>query len=209
MKKKWIVLAGVVVALGALVATAMAHRGERMRGHGPRAFMQQLDLTDAQKEQLKVLHEEQREKMKGLKGEEFDREAIKALHEEHRAAMGEILSEEQREKMEAMRAEFADGFLAGEHRGHRGKWGRRGGIWGGPERGMGGGRGAFARLDLSDEQKEELKGLRQAHRGEMDTLRKAHREGMEKLLTEGQREKLEEFKDEAFYGGKRRHGHMW
>ena len=49
MKRKWIVLTGVVMALGVLVSVAVAHRGERMRsGHGRRGMMQGLDLTEEQ-----------------------------------------------------------------------------------------------------------------------------------------------------------------
>ena len=67
-----------------------------------------------------------------------------------------------------------------------------------------GGKGAFSRLDLSDEQKEQLKELRQEHRAEMRETRKKHRTALENLLTPEQREKLEEMKDEAFYGGGKR-----
>jgi hypothetical protein len=90
MKKKWIVLAGVVLALGALVATAAAHRGGKMRGHGPRALMEQLDLSDEQQEQLVELRSEHREQMKEAR--EDGVEAFKALREEHRAAVSKILN---------------------------------------------------------------------------------------------------------------------
>ena len=64
MKKKWIVLAGVVLALGVLVSAAVAHRGERMRsGHGMRGMMQRLDLTEEQQEQLKDLRKEHRQEI--------------------------------------------------------------------------------------------------------------------------------------------------
>lgn len=200
MKKKWIVLAGVVLALGALVATAAAHRGGKMRGHGPRALMEQLDLSDEQQEQLVELRSEHREQMKEARGD--GAEAFKALREEHRAAVSKILNEVQREKMEALHEEFAGGFYG--MRGHRGKWGH--GM-----RGRGhGGKNGFARLDLSDEQQEQLKGLHKAHREVVGKLRQGHREAMEKLLTDEQRAQLEELKDEAFYGGKRRmRRHMW
>jgi Spy/CpxP family protein refolding chaperone len=110
MKKKWIVLAGVVLALGALVATAAAHRGGKMRGHGPRALMEQLDLSDEQQEQLVELRSEHREQMKEARGD--GAEAFKALREEHRAAVSKILNEVQREKMEALQ-------LKGLHKAHR------------------------------------------------------------------------------------------
>jgi Spy/CpxP family protein refolding chaperone len=204
MKKKSIVLAAVVLALGALIATAVAHRGEQMHGgRGMRALMQKLDLTDEQQEQLKEMRQIHREKLKEVWGE--GPEAVKALHEEYRAALGKILNVEQLEKMEAIRVEIGEGFQGGKMRGHRGMWGRHCG----PGRGHGA-KNAFAKLDLTDAQKEQLKGLRETHREELDKLQKKHREALEKLLTDEQRRELEELKDEAFYGGKRRHRHpMW
>ena len=90
MKKKWIVLAGVVLALGVLVSAAVAHRGERMRsGHGMRGMMQGLDLTEEQQEQLKDLRKDHRQEIKEVRSE--GPEAMEALHEEHRAALGKIL----------------------------------------------------------------------------------------------------------------------
>ena len=69
-----------------------------------------------------------------------------------------------------------------------------------------GGQGAFSRLDLTDEQKEQFKELRQEHRTEIRETRQKHRTALESVLTDEQREKLEEMKDEAFYGGKRGRG---
>lgn len=67
-----------------------------------------------------------------------------------------------------------------------------------------GGQGAFSRLDLTDEQKEQFKELRTEHRTELRETRQKHRTALESVLTDEQREKLEEMKDEAFYGGGRR-----
>ena len=79
-------------------------------------------------------------------------------------------------------------------------------MWGGPEgkRGARQGGDVFAGLDLSDEQKAKLKELRGEHREEVEKLRSKQREEMEKVLTKEQRKKLEELKDEAFYGGGRK-----
>ena len=55
MKKKWIISAGVALALGALATVAIAERGEKMRGPWqpmPR-MLGRLDLTDEQKGQLR------------------------------------------------------------------------------------------------------------------------------------------------------------
>ena len=174
-----------------------------MRGHGPRDLIQQLDLSSEQREQLKELRSEHREQMKEMWRD--GPESFKALREEHHAAVSKILTEAQREKLEALRGEFAEGFFGGEMRGHRGRRGH--GMRGGRGHGAG---NVFARLDLSSEQQEQLKGLHQAHREEVGKLKQEHHEAMEKLLTEAQREKLEALKDEAFYGGKRRQRRpMW
>ena len=69
-----------------------------------------------------------------------------------------------------------------------------------PPQGPGPARDAFARLDLSDEQKAELKELRAEHREEMEKLRSKHLEKMESVLTKEQRQELEELKDDVFYG---------
>ena len=69
-----------------------------------------------------------------------------------------------------------------------------------------GGQGAFSRLNLTDEQKEQLVELRKEQRTEMRESRQKHRTALESVLTDEQREKLEEMKDEAFYGGRRWRG---
>ena len=79
--------------------------------------------------------------------------------------------------------------------------GRPGRGWHGAPRG---GRDPFSRLDLTDEQKERLGELRTEHRTEMGETRRNHRKALEGVLTDGQREKLEAMKDDAFYGGGRR-----
>ena len=46
--------------------------------------------------------------------------------------------------------------------------------------------------------------LRKEQRTEMRESRQKHRTALENVLTDGQREKLKEMKDEAFYSGGRR-----
>ena len=177
MKKKWIISAGVALALGALVTVAVAGHGGKMRGHwqpGP-WMLERLDLTDEQEEQLQELRKEHREARRE------QRETMAAMGEEQRGAVMDILTEEQQETLEEMRGERGRFFDRGGGKGRH--HGRRGGM------------GAFSRLDLTDEQKEQLEGLR-----------KQHRTALENVLTEEQREKLEEMKDDAFYGGR---GKRW
>ena len=118
MKKKWIISAGVALALGALATVAIAEHGEKKREHRQRwGMLEPLDLTDEQKEQLKEL------RMEAMR--------------QHREAINEILTDEQRETMEAMRTRIE--------------------IWSGDKiLGRRGDKGAFLALDLTDEQKEQF-----------------------------------------------------
>ena len=207
MKRKWIVLAGVALALGALVTVAVAEHGEKtweypMLGH--------LDLNDEQKEQLQKLHEEQREAMAAIREQlqklrEKHVEALREQREEYRKAMENILTDEQRASLRPYlmwAPNIPEHILLGEHlesiKGSIGDiresieyWGNMRGI----ER-------AFAKLDLTDEQKEQLKDLHKAQREEFHKWRQKQRKAMENILTDEQREKLEMLKDEAFYGSK-------
>ena len=181
MKKKWIISAGVVLTLGALVTIATAERGEKMRAQ----MLEHLDLTDEQQEQLKELRAQQAETMR-----------------EQREAMMNILTDEQQEAIKEMRSKRGKFFA-------RRGWGgkdrhdmRRGGKnWHDARRSA---QGAFSRLDLTDEQKEQLRELRKEQSAEISATRQKHRTALESVLTDEQREKLEEMKDEAFYG--RRYG---
>ncbi len=197
MKKKWIISAGVALALGALATVTVAERGEKMREHRqPMPWMLgRLDLTDEQKEQLQALRKEHVE----VRREQ--RETMAAMGKEQREAVMNILTEEQQEALKEMRAKRGKFF---DRRGDKGKDRhdmRRGGK--GRHDARRGGQGAFSRLDLTDEQKEQLKELRQEQRTEMRESRQKHRTALESVLTDEQREKLEEMKDEAFYGGRR------
>ncbi len=190
MKKKWIISAGVALALGALATVAVAERGEKMRGHRqPTPWMLgRLDLTDEQKEQLQALRKEHVE----VRREQ--REAMVAMGKEQREAVMNILTEEQQETLKEMRD-------------RRGKFfDRRGGKGKDRHDMRRGGQGAFSRLDLTDEQKEQFKELRQEHRTELRETRQKQRTALESVLTDEQREKLEEMKDEAFYSGRRWRG---
>ena len=192
MKKKWIISAGVTLALGALATVAVAERGGKMREHRQPAMrmLEHLDLTDGQKEQLQALREKHRETMA-------------AMGKEQREAVMNILTDEQQEAMKEMRSKRGKFF---GQRGWGGK-GRHDMRRGGKDHDMRrGGQGAFSRLDLTDEQKEQLVELRKEQRTEMRESRQKHRTALENVLTDEQREKLEKMKDEAFYGGRRWRG---
>ena len=198
MKKKWIISAGIALALGALATVAVAERGEKMREHRqPTPWMLgRLDLTDEQKEQLQALRKEH------VEARREQREAMAAMGKEQREAVMNILTDEQQETLKEMRAKRGKFF---DRRGWEGKGRhdmRRGGK--GRHDARRGGQGAFSRLDLTDEQKEQFVELRKEHRTEIRETRQKHRTALESVLTDEQREKLEEMKDEAFYGGGRR-----
>ena len=194
MKKRWIILAGVVLALGAAAAAAVAERGEKMREHGPDMswILGRLDLTDEQREQLRALREEHRDARRE------HRESMVAMGRKQREAVMGILTGEQKETLREMRGRFLD-----RRRGmgwDRDDMRRGGAGWHAARRG---GEGPFSRLDLTDEQKDRLGELRSEHRTEMRETRRSHRQALESVLTDEQREKLEAMKDEAFYGGGR------
>ena len=199
MKKKWIISAGVALALGVLATVAIAERGGKMREHRQPAMrmLEHLDLTDGQKEQLQAVREKHREAMRE------QRETMAAMGKEQREAVMNILTDEQQETMKEMRSKRGKFF---GQRGWGGK-GRHDMRRGGKDHDMRrGGQGAFSRLDLTDEQKEQLAELRKEQRTEMRESRQKHRTAIESVLTDEQREKLEEMKDEAFYGGRRWRG---
>ena len=126
-----------------------------------------------------------------------------AMGKEQREAVMNILTDEQQEAMKEMRSKRGKFF---GQRGWGGK-GRHDMRRGGKDHDMRrGGQGAFSRLDLTDEQKEQLVELRKEQRTEMRESRQKHRTALESVLTDEQREKLEEMKDEAFYGGRRWRG---
>ena len=193
MKKKWIISAAAALMLGGLITVAVAQGGKGMwERRQPTARMaEHLDLTEEQQKQLRELRREHRGAMRE------QRETMASMRGEQLQAIMEILTDEQLEALKEMRSGHG-GFFA-----ERGRWGRGEGGHGR----RGGGKSAFARLDLSGEQREQIKELRQEHRTEMRETRKKHRTALENVLTDEQREKLQEMKDDAFYrGGKRWRG---
>jgi len=198
MKKKWIYIAVAALTVGGAVATATAHKGMR-QAHMPRAIMGELGLSDEQKTELKELRGAQREKMREMRasGERPDRDEMRIIFAEQREKMSKILTPEQREKMEEMRDEWA--FSERPRRGRHGQGRERGRMGRGHHQGPQGGH-ALAMLDLTAEQQEKVKSLRDKQRQEMQKLTKKHRQAVEKVLTKEQREQLEEMKDNAFYG---------
>jgi len=114
MKRTKIILLAVVFVMGGGVIMAQpgpsGERGDRMR-----RIAEKLELTDAQKEDLRLFHEEQRPKMEAIRKDdslsrEEKREAMRPLREEHRTYMESILSPEQVAKLDEMRSKAKDRF---------------------------------------------------------------------------------------------------
>ena len=219
MKKKWIYL--LVAGLSAAtIATVDAQRVPFRGPHGAE-MMDELGLSDEQKTQVQTLRDAHRKEMQALRasGERPNPEKMEQLFAAHREQIEKILTPEQREKMAVWH---------GPMMGRRGGWGKGGPMMdrrdgrgkGGPMMGgrRGIGRRPFAQLDLSDEQREQVRSLQEKQRDAvhelmkkqreaMQALTKKHREAMEKVLTKEQRTALEEAKDETFYRrGARRGG---
>ena len=155
MKAKYLIPA-LLLLCGTLLASAIA---------GPRGGFDKiegLDLSDEQKTQLQALHEARREQLHALheSGERPSREDRQALQEQFRATLAGIFTTEQRALLDEHRANHSGQGFHGR-RGGRGRFGR----------GLGGIGGAG--LDLNDEQKEQMKTLRQAQREQMETLRES------------------------------------
>lgn len=230
MRRKWIVLAGVALILGVVATVAAAERGEKMWAYRL-PMPEHLDLSDEQKEQLQELREqhaevmrEQRETMAAMNKEHREalraqRETMAALREEYREALENIFTDEQRARLGLFPIEtwahhvpetllhsemWAEQMLRGEHIDIESIKESMGDIRVAVEHwsDMRGIKSAFAKLELTDEQKEQLKDLDKAQREEFHKWRQKQRKAMENILTDEQRAKLEMLKDEAFYGGK-------
>jgi Spy/CpxP family protein refolding chaperone len=109
----------------ALRARVQERRAERRedgprgpRGHFRRGLhhrLEDLDLSDAQKEELRALRAEYRDEMQAFREacregtlSEADAEAWRALRAEMRAAFRDVLTDEQRRQIDARREEFED-----------------------------------------------------------------------------------------------------
>ena len=188
MRTRRFAIAALVVAVAGLSATEAQGRGGRGHGRGQKgmcpqvdgqelgqrggqrgAILEQLDLSDTQKEQLQALREEHRTEMQTMRqGGELDRESMQAIREEHRDAIQSLLTDEQKASLEEMRAQ-------------------RGDMAHGPR----GPRGFLRGADLTDAQKAELQELRES--GDMDreafrALREEHRKAAEAIVTGAQSE---------------------
>jgi len=151
MKKKLIFLTGALLMVAGIAAAVHAQRGGRFQGWGPGRLFEQLDLTDAQQEQLQEMHQKLRAEVRGRweSGERPDPEEMQEIREAHFEQLKSVLNEEQLAKLEDLKAKFgADGrgFFGGMRGRAGGKagfgWGQGPGHWGRGQAGWGPGSGA-------------------------------------------------------------------
>lgn len=161
--------------------------------------IKQLNITEAQQKQIKELLKEkicdaidQWKTWANMPAEER-MEKIGELKKEMMARMKEILTPEQIEKMEALKKQFGRfGKVGGPGFGKRPKHM-------GPEKSFGkrgdrsSGRMMGKDLNLTEDQKQQIKAIHEKHRAEIKTIREKIREEIKNnVLTEEQRKKLEE-----------------
>jgi Spy/CpxP family protein refolding chaperone len=210
-----------ILMITALVLTASIYAqrpGKPMHGQGGKGKMEQrmggkenpmkdLNLTDAQQNQMKELNGQFREKMKALRENESitvksQRDQIYILTQQHRADVQKILTPQQREQMKASRE--ANMVKMQERQGRQ--FDKK-----------------AAQLKLTEAQKTQLKQQQEKNRAEMQALRsndaldrtakqqkvkslmEKHNREMEKVLSKEQMEQWKQMKNEAPRNG--RHGH--
>lgn len=199
MKRIFASLLAIVITLSAVAQQktkpAKAHDHQRkmekgtMPGHKfqPKQLIGKLNLTEDQKTRLKTVNENFKDQLKELNKNETItvkelREKREALAKQHRAEVEALLTPEQRKELEKQKKE-ARSKVAG-----------------------------FKRLDLTSEQSEKLKVINQDYKSNaqaiqknstltpqekkerLNALQSKHSEAIKAILTEEQREKLEDLK---------------
>ena len=180
------------LAFSALVFTATAQeqreikkdRSARTEGRAGmkgdrKGMMNDLNLTEAQKSQLKANREAYKQKIEALKAQNLTeaqmKEQRKALHAEQKAKMESILTAEQKAKMAEKRKSF----------GERGRSEGRKGMKGNHE-------DFKTKLGLTDDQAAKLKAQRTAMKAKKDAIRND-----QSLSQEAKKEKMKALKADA------------
>ncbi|MFZ1529776.1 MAG: Spy/CpxP family protein refolding chaperone [Ferruginibacter sp.] len=172
--------------------------------HGKAKIMKDLNLTDAQKTEMKKMREENKAKMEALKAQNLSTEEMQkqkaALKDANRTKMQNILTDEQKAKMEQKRVQMKDekmkgGKMKGDRKAHFEKMKQD--------------------LNLSTEQAEKLKTLNQAVHGkiqavrsntslteeqkktEIKAIKEASKAERKNILTDEQMKKMEQMKKEG------------
>ena len=179
MKKIFIgALALVLTATAAQAQTndngAQKPKREMRKGHGP--AMDKLNLTDAQKAQMKTMMENRRNEMQALKNSDLPKDQLKekrkAIAEKYRTQIQSMLTPEQKQQMQQMRAQRGDKAQKGQHKwniGGKAKAGKGARASKGM-RGMGNGKMA-QELNLTDAQKKQMEQIRSDFRTKAQAIR--------------------------------------
>jgi Spy/CpxP family protein refolding chaperone len=205
------------VAAAALAGSAQAQSttpgnspvaGQRGRGHGRGDQMggfRELNLTDAQKAQIKTIHQKYEPQMKASRDQakpfldaaraarqKGDTATARANMEKAMQASSGIRQQEMNEVRGVLTAEQRTKFdAAASQRKQGGSRGMRGGRGPGA-RGQGGPRGApFADLNLTEAQKTQMKAIRAKYQGQANSTRQQQMNEIRGILTPDQRTKLD------------------
>lgn len=165
-----------------------------------------LEMTQAQKDQMKKMREEnqiQRDAIKNDKSltEAQKSEKMKALHKSHKDGMNSILTQEQKEKMKTQMKNNPSQKGVREH--NR--------------------KSQHANLDLTQAQKDQMKKMREENKVQRDAIKndqnlteaqksekmkalhKSHKDGMSTILTKEQKEKMKTQRQDHKMKGKKMH----
>ncbi|MBC7936763.1 MAG: hypothetical protein H7Y86_15535 [Rhizobacter sp.] len=198
--KKLIVLSLVLASIG-FTASAQERRDVKTPGTEgkmkmqDKKTMQELNLTEAQKTQLKAEREASKAQLEAIKNDasltdQQKAEKAKAIHQEQKNKMQALLTTEQKAKLEeSKKAAKADGKEMGEKK-----------------------KQAYKDLNLSTEQSAKLKAQRDASKSKIDAIKtnsslseeqkkaqvkevmKSSKADMKNILTEEQMKKMQEMK---------------
>lgn len=172
MKKILTSVLALVLVIGTAQAQTTEKGGRHHKGDRKEMALKGVNLTEAQKAQLKQLHEAQQQEMKAVKdngslSQDQAKAQRKAIHEKYRAQMQSILTPEQKTQMQQMKQK--GGHRKGGFEGRRGEGGQ-----------------AFQDLNLSEDQKGKMASLRTSFQAKREEIRN------NKSLTEEQ--KREQYK---------------
>ena len=207
MIRHHITVAALILTFG-IVSITEAQGGRRggTRGQGAQKRLTdaELNLSEDQRARLQALDSDMKTRLDDIRGQaeagdvgrEEARNLAQEVRDEYRTQRQSVFTPEQLQLIEQNRANAGDA------------------------RGRGGGGEGFGQLDLSDTQTEQLERLREEHRSAMDALRESgdatredfrqlrtqQREEAEGLLTEDQRQQLQQSREQRRQEGQDRAG---
>ena len=181
------------LAFSALVFTASAQeqktdkkqRSEHAKGMKGNRGMADLNLTDAQKTQMKANREDFKVKMEQLKAQNLPEaqynERKKALRAEQKAKMESILTADQKAKMAEKRKNFKEGKYEGKNKGTNARADKQGRF-----------EKMKTELSLTDDQAAKLKAQNQALKAKREAIKND-----QSLTKEAKKEKMTALRNEA------------